>query len=274
MSDTVLVVGRGLIGAATADLVRANGSPAVTVDRTGTDPAALRDLLARLRPRYAVLTHGPSDVTWIEDHETEAAAVHVGVAEVFADAGVPSVLVSTDNVFPGDEGLRTPAHPIRPGNAYGRVKARAEQVLLAGRGNLVLRVSLVYGWTGDAHRTTYGQRCLESALHGKPLDAPVDQSFTPIHVDDVARVLADLCAEPRTGVAHLAGPVELSRYDFATTAYRLAGADPDLVRPCFRCDTHWAARPRYSSLACAEFDVLSPEAGLARMLDQKMVSTP
>lgn len=282
------MVGRGLIGAATAERLRANGHSVITVSRGGppdaghlpcdlTSPGGLRALRARLpEVRCAVLTHGPSDVTWIEGHEAEAEAVHVGVAATLAASGVPTVLVSTDNVFPGDRGLHTPRDRIRPINAYGRVKAKAERVLVDAGAGLALRVSLVYGWTGLAHRATYGKRCLLAALRGEPLRAPVDQSFTPIHVDDVSRVVAALCrSAPPVGVAHLAGPNELSRFEFARCAYRLAGSDPGLVEPCRRRDTPLASRPRFSSLACDDFTrvpdlagwrPLSPDDGLKLML--------
>jgi dTDP-4-dehydrorhamnose reductase len=268
----VLVVGRGLIGSAVRDRLLARGRPVVTVARggaAGPDHRA-RDLadaagrarlhadLRELRPRCIVLAHGPSDVSWIDDHEQQAAAVHRGVAEVAAESGLPTVLVSTDNVFSGERGGHRPADRIQPGNAYGRVKAEAERALLAVGSALVLRVSLVYGWAGPAHRSTYAERCLASALAGRPLLAPTDQVFTPIQVRDVAEVVAELCATPGflAGVAHLAGPGELSRYQFATLAYRLAGADAGLVRPCLRRDTEWASRPRHSSLACDDFSWL------------------
>ncbi|NGY63147.1 sugar nucleotide-binding protein [Lentzea sp. NEAU-D13] len=278
MSDgAVVVVGRGLIGALTAARLRAAGHEVVTMARTGADvcldladPDGFRTALSRLRPETVILTHGPSDVTWIESNEAEAARAHVGTAEVVAEQGVRTVLVSTDNVFSGAEGRRRPSDAIAPANAYGRVKAAAERVLLGAGGHLVLRVSLVYGWTGAAHRTTYGQRCLEAAASRQKLPAPADQSFTPIHVDDVAGVLTSVCRDGRTGLAHLAGPLELSRFDFARTAYRLAGAPEALVRPCLRADTEWASRPRFSSLACDDFGHLpmTPEEGLARMLGE------
>jgi dTDP-4-dehydrorhamnose reductase len=225
-------------------------------DRHGRD--LLRAQLRRLRPQRVVLSHGPSDVSWIERNERQAEAVHHGVATILSDSGVPTVLVSTDNVFDGTLGGRRPDHRIRPRNAYGRMKAKAERALLAGP-NLALRVSLVYGWTAAAHRTTYGQRCLQAAVRDQPLDAPTDQVFTPLHVQDVATVLAALCRAPElpSGIAHLAGPQELSRFDFATIAYRIAGADPALVRPCLRRDTEWASRPAYSSLACDDFSHLA-----------------
>ena len=77
------------------------------------------------------------------------------------------------------------------------------------------------------------------------------------------------------GIAHLSGDRDLSRFEFATAAYRVVGADERLVQPCLRSDTEWASRPRYSSLRCDSFAhvpgldrwrPLSPEKGLRLML--------
>lgn len=288
----LLIVGNGLIGSVVAATLRGAGQDVVTVARRATGQpghvqcdlaeqsgrAALVLLLRRLRPRRVVLTHGPSDVTWVNAHEEEAAATHVGVASVMAEAGVPTILISTDNVFPGDEGGRRPEHPIRPANPYGRMKADAERLITAA-GGLVLRVSLVYGWAAPAFRATFAERCLAAAASGTPLAAPVDQEFSPVHVHDVGRVVTALCrAEPERGaepVAHLAGPDLLSRFEFARLAYRLTRTDASLVRPCRRVGTEWETRPRFSSLLCDDFTglpglqdwiALSPAQGLARMI--------
>jgi dTDP-4-dehydrorhamnose reductase len=274
---TALILGHGLIGAAISTRLRAAGLRTVCVGHRERDlpgylaldlasepgRASLEETVARLRPRSIVLVHGPSDVTWIDQNETAAAAVHCGVAAIVAGSGVPAVLISTDNVFPGSRGGYRPQDPVEPANGYGRVKARAENILLAAGSALALRVSLVYGWAGPGLRATFAERCLAAAGQGSPMSAPTDQAFTPIHVADVADVTAAVCRSevPVTGVAHLAGPDELSRYEFAKIAYGLAGADPGLVSPCLREDTVWACRPRFSSLACGDFTGLPGLAG-------------
>jgi dTDP-4-dehydrorhamnose reductase len=286
---SLVVAGRGLIGGAVRDHLRARGVRVATVARSGgagrddwaldlATPPGRGELAARLDrepPDRLVLTHGPSDVTWMERNEATAAGIHCGVAEVAAASGVPILLISTDNVFSGERGRMRPADPIAPPNAYGRLKAEAERIVLAA-GGAVLRVSLVYGDAAAGHRPTYAQQCLAAAAAGEQFLAPVDQSFTPIHVDDVTRVVSALATTvPRAGVVeHLAGPVELSRYEFARLAYAAAGADPGLVRPCARADTVWASRPRWSSLAGTDYaDLLpdswppaGPDEGLRRML--------
>lgn len=163
-AGVALIVGHGLIGAAIPALLRAAGLRTVCVGRRQRElpgylaidlaseagRAVLEATLAELQPRCAVLVHGPSDVTWMDLNEAAAAAVHCGVAEIVARSGVPSVLVSTDNVFPGRRGGYRPDDPLDPANGYGRVKARAEEILLASGTTLVMRVSLVYGWAGPA----------------------------------------------------------------------------------------------------------------------------
>jgi dTDP-4-dehydrorhamnose reductase len=292
----VLIVGHGLIGAAVRERLAAAGLAAVSVGHrprelagylaldlaSQTGRAGLAAALDDLRPRCVVLVHGPGDVTWIDEHERAAAEVHCAVAAIVAHSGVPAVLISTDNVFPGDRGGYRPQDRVEPANGYGRVKARSERILLAGGSALALRVSLVYGWAGPGSRATFAGHCLAAAAAGRPMPAPDDQSFTPIHVRDVAEVILAVCrcAVPFAGTEHLAGPAELSRYEFARLAYRLAGADTTLVRRCLRQDTGWACRPRFSSLACGNFAHLpglagwrpmTPEEGLREMLATRPV---
>lgn len=273
----VLVVGNGLIGGAVGAMLTAQRVPVTSVGRRRTELPGyhaldltseagrdtLRSVIADLRPRCVLLVHGPSDVTWIDMHTAAAAAVHQRVAEIAARSGAPVILVSTDNVFPGEHGGYRPGDAVQPANGYGQVKILAENAVLDSTDGLVVRVSLVYGWAGAGLRDTFAQRCLEAAAQGRPLLVPEDQSFTPIHVRDVAVVLTALCQCPAgqvTGIRHLAGPAELSRYEFARLAYELAGADTSLVKPCLRMETEWACRPRYSSLA---FEPISDLPGLA-----------
>ncbi|HTZ43721.1 MAG TPA: sugar nucleotide-binding protein [Jatrophihabitans sp.] len=285
--NRVVIAGAGLIGASLAEALRARGDEVTTVSRrpAGTGPqlnadlgtaagrARLRALVERWRPRCTVLVHGPSDVTWIEAHEAEAAACHVGTATALA--GHRLLLVSTDNVFDGTQAMPAATDPSCPQNAYGRVKLAAERAGLAAHPDAaVARVSLVYGWSPAGLRATYAQRCLESAARGAALAAPSDQSFTPVHLIDVVTALTRLSHEPAPSrLLQLAGPAALSRYEFAALAYRLAGADPALVRPVPRAETEWACRPRHSGLRTSsaaelgfDWQPADPAAGLSRML--------
>ena len=207
----------------------------------------LAALLSDQPPDCVVLVHGPSDVTWIERHESLARVAHEGAARVVS--AHPLVLVSTDNVFDGSQPNRSVADPANPVNAYGRVKLAAENAARRGAVWTIARMSLVYGWSHPSRRPTYAEHCLTSARSAQPIAAPVDQYFTPLLVDDASAVLEGVVRSRGGGqLLHIAGPFRLSRYEFARMAYTAAGADPELVKPVRRAATEWACRPRHSSL--------------------------
>ena len=265
----VMVIGHGLIGAATARRLSACEVPVISVARSRgtlrcdlTRPDGLELMLAVLRgmqPRAVVLAHGPSDVTWCEREPEAAARAHEGIAAAVSGTGVPVVLISTDNVFDGSRPRNSEADQVRPQNAYGRAKLAAERAVAARPGNVILRVSLVYGWSDGQHRANFAEHCLRAARAGQALRVPCDQEFTPVHVADVARVAAAVALAPDDAprLAHVAGPDHLSRSEFARLAYRAAGADAGLVEGVPRAGTDWASRPANSSLAVTDLSAVT-----------------
>jgi dTDP-4-dehydrorhamnose reductase len=283
----VLVVGGGLIGAAVRRHLERDGWTVTTARRFARSPADLvldvageegrRALAAALTSGgydTCVLVHGPSDVTWCDSNEPSATATHAGTAAAAAGSGVAVVLVSTDNVFPGSRPGYGVDAPVEPHNAYGRAKARAERAVLAGAAGRVVRVSLVYGTRDDSRlRANFAEDCLLAARApaGPRFEAPVDQAFTPIFVEDAAAAIAYVVRHPGTPpLVHAAGRQTSSRFEFAREAFRVAGADPRRVLGVPRAATRWASRPRYSCLeetASALDPRLCPqgiEEGLAR----------
>ncbi|MFE7275813.1 SDR family oxidoreductase [Streptomyces sp. NPDC057623] len=267
-----LVVGGGFVGTAVARRLAERGE-AVTVtsrrrpghlpDTRGvrwqaldaTDAEACDRLSARLRPRRVVLVHGPSDVTWCEEHPERAVAAHTAAAANLAAAAGDArlLMISTDNVFDGSRPGNTEDTPPSPANAYGRAKLRTEERLLGAAADVVvLRVSLVYGHEpADAGKwLNFFAACAHRLLRGEPVTAPHDQWTTPAHVDDVAEVTAAvLCTEaPVPPVLHLGGPDRVSRAAWASVVAEEVGAPPQLVVPTPRAGTRYASRPENTCL--------------------------
>jgi dTDP-4-dehydrorhamnose reductase len=265
------MVGAGFIGGAVSREFEAAGWAVDAVSRrvgerldvaTATGRAALVELVRAGGFDLVVLCHGPSDVTWCEENPSVAAAAHAGTADAVAGTGAPVLLISTDNVFPGQRERYGAADPVAPCNVYGTVKRDAELAVLAAGGRVV-RVSLVYGWSSGDERPNFAERCLADLRAGRVVRAPYDQVMTPIHVGDVARaVVGCVAGQADAPIVHLAGPSAVSRADFARLAAAAVGAPPELVVPVPRAETHLACRPPFSGLEPGPF---LPSSELARL---------
>lgn len=276
-----MVVGSGYLGGRIGARTRELGGRAVLCSRRSPrarsaagaewremdvrDPASCRDAVREIGPDALVVVHGPSDITWCEEHPEEAMAAHgAGAANLAAAAGGrPVLLISTDNVFPGTEPSYGEADPPVPANAYGRAKLTGERTLLDTGHALVLRVSLVYGWDPDGHRPNYFTTCARALRSGQGLDAPVDHWNTPVLVDDVAAWSAALLDAGRTGVVHLGGPERLSRYEWACRIAGRLGLNEAPVRPVGKAGTAYACRPVNACLHSERAGGLPELAGLA-----------
>lgn len=256
-----MVIGSGYLGGHIGARLRARGAEAVLCSRRQPtarsadgaswraldvrDPQACSDTVREIGPDALVVVHGPSDITWCEQHPEQAMATHGAGARNLAVAakGRPVLLVSTDNVFAGIELSCGESDDVAPANAYGRAKLAAEHALLDTGSALVLRVSLVYGWDPDGHRPNFFTTCTRRLLAGEPVEAPIDHWNTPVLVDDVTGWSAALLDAGRTGLVHLAGPERLSRHDWAGRIAQGLGLDAGLVRPVAKADTGYACRP-------------------------------
>jgi len=276
----VLVVGAGYLASHVAHRLRASGHRPTLSSRRRPDtpraadlpwspvdvgdPARVCALVDEVRPDVAVVVHGPSDITWCEEHPDQATGAHAGGAAHLATAlgGRRVLLISTDNVFPGHKDSHAESEPPAPANAYGRAKLAAEHEFLASSTALALRVSLVYGWDPAGLRPNFFTTCVQRMRAGKPVPVPDDHWNSPVLVDDVAAWTAALLGTGHTGVLHLGGPRRLSRLAWARHLAEACGADGGLIRPVPRTESAYACRPRNACLHSERAAGLAELAGL------------
>jgi dTDP-4-dehydrorhamnose reductase len=229
------------------------------------DPRSCADAVRSVGPDAVVVVHGPSDITWCERHAEETMAVHgTGASNLAAAAaGLPILLVSTDNVFTGSRHSYGESDGVAPANAYGRAKLAGERTLLDTGTALVLRVSLVYGWDPDGHRPNYFTTCVRGLRDGRPVEAPVDHWNTPVLVDDVAAWSGALLHAGRTGVLHLGGPDRLSRHEWAGRIAKGLGLGDGPIRAVSKAGTAYACRPDNACLHSERAGSLPELAGMA-----------
>jgi dTDP-4-dehydrorhamnose reductase len=208
-----------------------------------------------------------TDVDGAEAHEADAFAVNAtgaaNVAKAAAAHGAVLVHVSTDYVFSG--GATRPYtvdDPVDPLNAYGRTKAAGEWAVRSEcASSYVVRTAWLYG----AHGPCFPRTMLRLAAERETVDVVDDQLGQPTWTGDLSTFLLSLVRQRAPfGVRHATSSGRSTWYGFAREIFRLAGLDPERVRPTssdrFRRP---AARPGYSVLENGER--LPPwEDGLAR----------
>ncbi|MFI0264848.1 dTDP-4-dehydrorhamnose reductase [Streptomyces sp. NPDC017056] len=238
MSRWLITGAGGMLGREVGRLLAAEGECALPMDRRSldlTDTRAVESALRRVRPAVVVNCAAYTDVDGAETHEEQARRVNADavreLARACARGGTRLLHVSTDYVFSGD--ATTPyaeGAPTGPLTAYGRGKAAGEQAVLAElpRTGTVVRTAWLYG----AHGRNFVRTMAERAARGATADVVNDQTGQPTPARDVAERLLALGRGPaRPGVFHATTGGTATWYELAREVYRLAGADPDRVRP-------------------------------------------
>ena len=148
----------------------------------------------------------PAAMTGLEDCEDNPrlamrvnSAAPGKIALWAAERGVRVIHFSTDYVFGGDSTIAcSEATAPAPVNVYGRSKLAGEHAVLAHPGNLVIRVSWVFG----PDKPSFVDQVFDAALAGKPLAAVADKLSLPTYTADLAEWTECLLETDASGVLH------------------------------------------------------------------------
>jgi len=235
----VLVVGaEGLIGAAVAARLEAAGHDVIRTSRRDTPGMVLLDLAGdpaswRLPGGVAaaVLCAAVTSTQACRSRPDEARRVNVEapveLGRRVAAAGGRIVFLSTNMVF---DGMRpcTPAAAARcPRTAYGRMKAEAEEGVLAlGAVATVVRLTKVVGRTLpviEGWRATLGR--------GETVQPFSDLPMAPVTLELAAAVIAAAARNPLGPILQVSAGADLAYADVAARLAARWGFAPELVRP-------------------------------------------
>jgi dTDP-4-dehydrorhamnose reductase len=247
------MLGRDLAGLLAGEVAGEQVTGLARADLDLTDPAAVRDAVARHRPDVVVNCAAWTAVDDAEAHEDAALDINgravAHLARACAGHGAVLVQISTDYVFDGTaEKPYSEDHETAPRSAYGRTKLAGEEAARAALpdGAYVVRTAWLYG----AHGKSFYRTMLSRATAGAPVSVVDDQRGQPTWTADVARqVYALIAAGAPAGTYHATSSGEVTWFGFAREIYARAGADPALVSPTTTAEfPRPAPRPAYSVL--------------------------
>jgi dTDP-4-dehydrorhamnose reductase len=273
----LLIVGaNGTLGRAFVRVCGERGLHYLALSRQELDIAdgrAVDRLVAEVRPWAVVNTAGYVRVDEAEADSERCLRINTIGAERLASAcdryGVRLVTFSSDLVFDGSRA--TPyreSDSVSPLNVYGRSKADAEQrVSLILPTALIIRTSAFFGpW--DSYN--FLSHVLENLKEGRDVRAG-GAVVSPTYVPDLVHASLDLLIDGEKGLWHLANQGAVSWCQWARTAAKMAGHDPDRVQECDPSALGLrAARPGYSALGSERGALLTTwESSLERFLQER-----
>lgn len=241
-----------------------------------TEADQVERLLLDLRPDWVINTAAITDVDCCEIDKETARRVNLDAVNYLVDAcrqiDAGLVQISTDYVFDGNAGPYSEQDETHPLSYYGELKLKSEDIVLNSNiKGLVLRTLWLYGYLPGV-RLNLATWPLDALAQHKPLTVIDDQWGNPTYVNDLARVLLDLCQRHITGLYHMGGASYMTKKEVVVEAARFFNLDEKLIGAAstqMACQA--AQRPLRSGLstdalqAVLEYQPLSLTQGLEHM---------
>lgn len=235
----LLTGGSGFLGSVLAAQAAANGyrvwathltNPAP--ERPGVTPVRI-DLTDIRQMKALVREVAPSVVVHTVYSMTDA-GVNIGCSKELAAACAalakpPFFLyTSTDLVFDGCGGMYTERDEPGPVMDYGRQKLAAERAVMECMPSAaVVRPSLIYDLERLPLHLGFAVKAQDS---GRTFEFYTDEFRSPVHVDDLALMIIELCGRRSAGVWHAGGADRVDRWWFGTHLLRALGHSSGLAR--------------------------------------------
>ena len=230
MNQTLVTGGSGLLGPYLVEAVRALG-PVVTVGRHSgdyqcdmTDPGAVRDLIARVKPRKVVHCAAMTDVDQCEGRpemaERQNCYAVANVVEAM-DGNGGLVLISTDQVYPDEPGPQCEGME-NPVNVYGRTKLAGEREALQHSESLILRVNF-FGASRTQGRLSLSDWLINNLRSEQEITLFSDSYFSPLHLSTLADTIVASMTKGLSGVFNLGSREGASKADFCLSVAQRLG---------------------------------------------------
>ena len=222
------------------------------------DKKGLEEVFDKWVPDAVVHTAGEGSVDKVErdvigGHRSIVEATRV-VADVCGNRGVLLVYLSSNAVFSGDDAPYGDEAMRSPRNEYGRLKAIAEDLVMASDSrNLVCRPILSFGWPLAGQRQNPVTWLIDELSQQRAVRVVSDVWENPIGSDSVARALWELIVTGQRGIFNIGGATRLSRFEFAQISAEVFGLDAGLIEAVgSSAFASIAPRPRDTTLDTAK----------------------
>jgi len=204
-----------------------------------------KELLSTTNPDFVVNTCAINNVDYCENHREESKLINTDFVEnivnVVDSLGSKLIHLSSDSVFDGKKELPYVEEDFpKPINFYGYTKMLSEQYVLKNTKNLIVRVSVLYGWlikslqdkpSSSMKAENFGMWVIKKLIAQENIKIITDEYSSPIIADDFANVILHLIKGNYAGIYHAAPPIKINRYEFALEIAKKLDLNSNLILP-------------------------------------------
>lgn len=182
-----------------------------------TDSAVLRESICKAKPDVLIHTVAVVNVDQCEVNTELADKINAeltkNIAEICQEQNIKMIYISTDSVFDGESSkLYTEVDSVNPINHYAESKHQGELYTQKYSDNLILRTN-IYG-VNIQEKKSFGEWIVSALENDETLNMFEDIYFSPILVNDLAKVIDRCIEENISGLYHACGTGAISKYDF------------------------------------------------------------
>ena len=228
------------------------------------DEEEIKKIFSEVKPDLVINTTALHNVDFCEENQENATRVNTKAVQFLYQNsekyGSKLIHISTDYVF---DGLQTSPYTendiANPLSFYGKSKLDGEKIL-SGTSHVVIRPSVVYGWTPLelAGTTSSSGKPMNFALwvltklhSNEPLKIVTDQFASATLADSLAESILKISQSKTGGIFHVSGLSCESRFDFTIKLAKKFGYDESLISPVSASEfKQKAKRPAFSCLNC------------------------
>ena len=182
-----------------------------------TDPRATDSLRNGIDFDFVVHTAALTKTDICESSKQDCHRINVEATRNLVNTFPSSkfVFFSTYAVYNTVEGNCVETDPVFPTNYYISTKIEAEQVVNSLADSVILRPSVIFGYTRFTRPTkNYFMQLLENVKNNKKMQSPVDQYFNPVHVEVLSTIIGKILEKDRWGIFNIGSNENISKYDF------------------------------------------------------------
>ena len=193
-----------------------------------------------------------TDVDLCEGENSSASEINAKSTETIAKECSKQnsflIYLSTDYVFDGNSGMYKETDTTNPIGYYGKSKLDGEiSVQNSSADYCIARTSTPFGL--HSKKKSFPIWIIENLEQKNQINVLTDQITSPTYIPNLSKMLIEIAERKITGILHISGASNMSRYDMACMIADKFNYDQSFLKPATMNDMNWVAkRPKNSSL--------------------------